>query len=192
MSTHNIYFCEKNKKNINIFWLEKSALSGGMSTLLLFYMYLKGIGHAWRFPCHFTKGEFATLLCFGHPSEIRFYLMFYSVKLLNWFVIKNILSETICCFCSSAWFPNIYCKFFMAKNGSDLCNFCSELDFWKFFIKKKYFLFFFFNFKLLMFHHNIVKISEGLNKRSLLKVCIKTPCPIDFCIFCNHFYYWKK
>ena len=39
-------------------------------------------------------------------------------------MIDNILSETICHFCSCALFLNIYSKInFIAKNGSDLGNF---------------------------------------------------------------------
>ena len=38
------------------------------------------------------------------------------------------------------------------------------------FLSKKYFLFFFAEFKLLMFHNNIVKISEKLNKTKLNKL----------------------
>ena len=55
----------------------------------------------------------------------------------NDFWWKISLSETICHFCSCALFSNIYCKInFVAKNGSDLCNFCIKLDFWNLFIKK--------------------------------------------------------
>ena len=55
-----------------------------------------------------------------------------------------------------------------------------------------YFLLFFTDFKSLMFHNNIVKISEILNKWKMLKSCIQTTYPINFCIFCSHFYYGKK
>ena len=78
----------------------------------------------------------------------------------------------------------------MAKNGSDICNFCSKLDFGK--SGRKHFLLFFMDFKLLMFHNNIVKVSEILNKENLLKTCLKFTYPIDFCIFCSHFYKGKK
>ena len=56
----------------------------------------------------------------------------------------------------------------MAKYGSDLCNFYSKLDFWEFFIRKN-FLLFFIEFKLLVYHNNILKITEILNNGSLLK-----------------------
>ena len=78
------------------------------------------------------------------------------------------MSATIRCFCSCALFSNIYREInCLAKNGSDLCNFytrsCSKLDFWKCFIKT-FCLLFFTDFKSLMFHNNIVKISEILNE----------------------------
>ena len=51
---------------------------------------------------------------------------------------------------------------------------------------------FFAEFELLMFRNNIVKISEKLNKRNLLKICLQVTYPTDFCIICIHFYYGKK
>ena len=61
------------------------------------------------------------------------------------------------------FFSNIYHIIdFRTKNGSDLCNFYSKLDFFKFFIRN---IFCFCSvFELLMFHNNTVKISEILNK----------------------------
>ena len=56
---------------------------------------------------------------------------------------------------------------FMTKNWSDLCNFYSKVIFWNFCLRK-YFLAFFAEFELLMFHNNIVKISEKLKKWNLL------------------------
>ena len=43
-----------------------------------------------------------------------------------------------------------------------------------------------------MFHNNIVKISEKLNKQNLLKIYIQVTYPTNFCINCIHFYYGKK
>ena len=43
-----------------------------------------------------------------------------------------------------------------------------------------------------MFYNNIVKISENLNKRNLLKICLQVTYPADFCIICIHFYYGEK
>ena len=65
------------------------------------------------------------------------------------------------------------------------------------FLKSMYIYFFYSgftfitDFKLLMFHNNIVKILEILNMWNLLKTCIQTTrtYPIKFCIFCTHFYY---
>ena len=56
----------------------------------------------------------------------------------------------------------------MAKSWSDLCNVYSKGIFWNFCLRK-YFLFFFAEFELMMFYNNIVKISEELNKRNMLK-----------------------
>ena len=66
-----------------------------------------------------------------------------------------------------------------------------ESDFLEFFIKKIVFNFFA-EFELLMFHNNIVKISEKLNKQNLLKICLQVTYPTDSCINCIHFYYGKK
>ena len=77
-------------------------------------------------------------------------------------------------------FTNIYPKIELtAKIWSDLCNFYSKVVVWIFclkniFLSKIYFFLLFFNsFELLMFHNNIVKISEKLNKRNLLKICLQ-------------------
>ena len=46
---------------------------------------------------------------------------------------------------------------------------------------------FFTDFKLLMFHNNIVKISENLNKSKLLIRCIQIIYPIDLAYFSANF-----
>ena len=46
----------------------------------------------------------------------------------------NVLSKTICRFCSCDLFSNIYPKNNSTKTGSDQCNFYSKLDFRIFFI----------------------------------------------------------
>ena len=43
-----------------------------------------------------------------------------------------------------------------------------------------------------MFRANILKISEILNRRNLLKICVKFTYPTDFCIICNYFTMEKK
>ena len=43
-----------------------------------------------------------------------------------------------------------------------------------------------------MFHNNIVKISEKLNKRNLLKIYLQVTYPTDFCIIYIQFYYGKN
>ena len=60
------------------------------------------------------------------------------------------------------------------------------------FVLENNFLLFFTEFKLLMFHNNIVKISEKLNKQNLLKMCLQVTYPTDFCKIGIHFYYRKK
>ena len=64
--------------------------------------------------------------------------------------------------------------------------------FFRSFCLRKYFLLFFAEFKLLMFHNNIVKISEKLDKWNLLKICLQITYPTDFCKIHIHFYYRKK
>ena len=122
-----------------------------------------------------------------------FCLAFY-YKWKYFVLIDHILSETICLFCFCVLFSNIYPKIkFTAKNWSDLCNFYSKMIFW-IFCRRNIFLLFFVEFELLIFHNNIVKNSEKLNKENLLKVCLLVTYPTDFCItcICIHFYYGKK
>ena len=56
----------------------------------------------------------------------------------------------------------------------------------------KYFLLFFAEFELLMFHNNIVKIWEKMNKWKLLKICLQVTYPTDFYKICILFYYMGK
>ena len=118
------------------------------------------------------------------PFDISWKDIFCLVFYFEWkyfVLIDHIQSETICLFCFSVLLSNIYSKIkFTAKNWSDLCNFYSKVIFWSFCLRK-YFLLFFAEFKLLMFHNNIVKISEKLNKRNLLKICLQVTYPTDFC-----------
>ena len=53
-------------------------------------------------------------------------------------------------------------------------------------------IFCFTDIKLLIFNYNIVKIPEILSKCNMVKTCIQTTYPIDFCIFYSDFYYRKK
>ena len=77
-----------------------------------------------------------------------------------------------------------------AKSLPDLCNFYSKVIFLEF-LSEKIVLLFFAEFELLIFHNNIVKISEKLNKRNL-KICPQVTYPTDFCIICIQFYNGKK
>ena len=138
-----------------------------------------------------NKSRKLCLLSFRHLSERRFLLsVLFWMKIFcsGWpYLIRNHLS-----FLFSVLFSNIYSKIkFTAKNWSDLCNFYSKVIFWSFCLRK-YFLLFFAEFKLLMFHNKIVKISDKLNKRNLLKICLKVTYPTDFCKIRIHFYYRKK
>ena len=124
-------------------------------------------------------------------GKMFFCLAFY----LQWkyfVLIDYILSETICLFCFCVLFSNMYPKIkFIAKSWSDLCNFYGKVIFWNFCLSK-YFLISFAEFELLMFHNNIVKISEKLNKQNLLQNCFQFIFPTNFCIIFIHFYYGKK
>ena len=76
--------------------------------------------------------------------------------------------------------------------GLDLCNFYSNWILEFFFIKNYFLIFFFTDFKLLIFHKNIVKMTEILKTWNLLKTCIHNTSPVEFCIFCSHFLLWEK
>ena len=102
-------------------------------------------------------------------------------------MIDNILSETFCLFVPVLCFPIFTAKLILWPKRGLTCA-ISIVNCFLFIIIKKYVLLFFTDFKLLMFHNNIVKISEILNKSKL----VQTTYPINFCIFCNHFYYEKK
>ena len=113
----------------------------------------------------------------------------------TFFAWRFILNENIL-----FWFPISYHKPFVFS-VSVLCSqiFTLKLNlwpkigltFWNFCLRK-YFLLFFAEFKLLMFHNNTVKISEKLNMWNLLKICLQVTYPTDFCIIYIHFYYGKK
>ena len=105
-------------------------------------------------------------------------------------LIDHIFSETICLFCFCGLFSNIYPKIkITAKIWSDLCNFHRKVDFWNYWLRK-YFLLFFAEFELLMFH-NVMKISEKLNKRNLLKTCLRY-LPYRFLHNLHLFILWEK
>ena len=57
----------------------------------------------------------------------------------------------------------------------DLCNFIVKWNLEKQIIGKPSFFLFFIDFKLLMFHNNIMKHSEILNDGNLLKTCLSLP-----------------
>ena len=54
------------------------------------------------------------------------------------------------------------------------------------------FLFFFTDFKILMFRNKTVKIAEILNQWNSLKTRNQTSYHIEFCIICSQFYYGKN
>ena len=123
---------------------------------------------------HVKPGQFTYYCPFDIARKNIFCFAFY-FKWKYFVLIDHILSETIYLLCFCVLFSNMYPKIeFTAKNWSDLhvCNFYSKKIFFFHFYLRKYFLLFFVEFKLLMFHNNIVKISEKLNKRNLLKICL--------------------
>ena len=118
-------------------------------------------------------------------------------RFFTWRFILNgndsILSETIYCFCSCALFPNIYCKInSMTKNGSDLGNFYSKPEFWKIFIKKNIFFWLSSLIMILNYSCSITKLNRNFEQVVLVENCIHIIYPINFCIFCSHFYYGKN
>ena len=80
---------------------------------------------------------------------------------------------------------------FITKNWSDLCNFYSKAIVLNF-CPRKYFLLFFADFESLMFHNNIVKISEKLNKQNLLKIYLPSYLPYEFLHNYHSFVLWEK
>ena len=105
-------------------------------------------------------------------------------------MIDYILSETICLFCFCVLFSNMNPKInFFARNWSDLCNFYSKAIFWNFCVSK-YFLLFFAEFELLMFHNNIMKISEKQVK--LVKNLPPSYLPYKFLHNFHSFLLWEK
>ena len=125
-------------------------------------------------------------------SRIDVFCLAFYLKWKYFVLIDYIVSETICLFCFCVLFSNMYPKIkFIAKTWSDLCNFYSKVIFLNFCLSK-YFLLFFAEFELLMFHNNTVKISEKLNKWNSLKICLQVTYPTNFCIIFIHFYYGKK
>ena len=67
----------------------------------------------------------------------------------------------------------------------------SKVALWNFCLRK-YFLLFFSEFKLLMFHNNIEKISENLNKQNLLKICLQIIYGTLFLYFLHSFFTMGK
>ena len=66
-----------------------------------------------------------------------------------------------------------------------------KVIFWNFGLRK-YFLFYFAEFELIMFHNNIVKISEKKWTRGLLLICLQVTYLTNFCIISCHFYSGEK
>ena len=129
--------------------------------------------------------NFSTVLSTSLGKTLFAWPFILNENILFWLTISN---QKPFLFCFSVLLSNIYSKIkFMAKNWSDLCNFYSKVIFGVF-----DFLLFFAEFKFLIFHNNIAKISEKLNKRNLLKICLQVTYPTDFCKICIHFYYRKK
>ena len=80
---------------------------------------------------------------------------------------------------------------YIAKNWSDPCNFYSKVIFWNFCLSK-YFLLFFAEFELLMFHNNIVKISEKTEQVKLVENLPPSYLPYKFLHNFHSFLLWEK
>ena len=139
--------------------------------------------------CHVHHGTPYFPICpFDITRKDAFCFTFY-FEWKYFVLIDHILSETICLFCFCVLFSNMYPNInFRAKNWSDLCNLYNKVIFFFFnFCLRDFFFLFFAEFELLMFRSQIVKISEKLNKRNLLKICLQVTYPSDFCIICIRF-----
>ena len=111
-------------------------------------------------------------------------------------MIDHSLSGTISLFCFCAFFFFFFYKYllFLLQPKLGLTYALSIVN-WILFEKKNiadYFLLFITDFKLLMCHKNIMKMSEVLKKWNWLKTCIQTTHPIKVCIIYNHFYHGEK
>ena len=102
------------------------------------------------------------------------------MKIFSTRLTDYILSETICLFYFCVLLPNIYTKIkFTAKSCPDLCNVYIKVIFWKFCVRK-YFLLSFAEFELLMFHNNIVKMSEKIDQVKLVENLAPSYLPCRF------------
>ena len=125
-------------------------------------------------------------------SQTDFFCLVFYLKWNYFVLIDHILSKNICLFCFCVLFSKMYPKIkFMAKNWSDLCNFYNKVIFWNSYLRK-YFLLFFAEFEFLVFHNNIVKIPEKLNKQNLLKICLPVTYPTNFCRLLHSILLWEK
>ena len=80
---------------------------------------------------------------------------------------------------------------FITKKWSDLCNFYSKVIFLNFCVRK-YILLFFAEFKLLIFHNNIVKISEKTEQAELVENLPPSYLPYKFLDNFHSFLLWEK
>ena len=89
----------------------------------------------------------------------------------------------ICPFCFCALFKKLTVAFILRRQMG-LTDTISIVNWiFGFCFIRKYVLLFFMDFKLLLSHNTIVKISAISNKWNLLKHCSQTTDPIDLCIF---------
>ena len=134
-----------------------------------------------------------TLLSFRHHLERRFFAWRFILNENNlfWLIIsyQKPFVFSISVFCSQIFilklnlWPKIGLTYVISIVKRFFWNFCP----------RRFCLLFFAEFELLMFHNkNIVKISEKLNKRNFLKLCLQVTYPTDFCIIFIHFYYGKN
>ena len=145
----------------------------------------------WRNFAAFAMQNMPTVLSTS-LGKTFFCLAFY-FKWKYFVLIDHILSETICLSCFCVLFSNIYPQIkFMTKNWSDLCNFYSKAIFQNFCLRK-YFLLFFAEFELLIFHNNTVKISEKkIEQAKLVENLPPSYLPNRFLHNLHPFLLWEK
>ena len=93
-------------------------------------------------------------------------------------LIGHILSETICVFCFCALFLNMYPKI-KSTTKIGLTYAISIVNRFCFLecLSEKLFFDFICTIWIIYFYKNIVKISEEMNKRNLLKICLQVTYP---------------
>ena len=126
----------------------------------------------------YTLSIFSLLTAMYHLYSAHYFIVDSSITLFKMQKLISNWQRTICHFCSCALFSNIFHKInFMAKNGFDLCNFYSKLDFGKFLLEN-------------IFFSSLQKIQKFWIS-GMLKNSIKVTYSFDVSIIYSHFSYGK-